>query len=314
MFIAAMNQRLGVGLVGGEFSARAHVESWTGVREAEVLGVWSANAANAAETAAHARRLDVGAAKPYPSIAAMIADRAISALWLCGAADARLEHMEEIADAVIRAKGKLLAVASETPLAPTVADARRVTALAAHAGLKHGYLEHHIFAPSIAGDKKQLWDQAAHSTGRPHLARATVSPGRDSRAAFDSLCHGVLVARFLLTEPGAFLTTLRPLRVTGEITSHSAVITIEFATPDATSVRAEVSVSQSAGEVDGHAASNQHYVRAFLGLEEPLLTFEDGFEVVRLLMAAYQSAEEGRTLDYPPPGLETFVPAVARVS
>ena len=35
-------------------------------------------------------------------------------------------------------------------------------------------------------------------------------------------------------------------------------------------------------------------------------------EVVRLRMAAYQSAEEGRTLDYPPPGIEAFVPAVAK--
>ena len=77
-------------------------------------------------------------------------------------------------------------------------------------------------------------------------------------------------------------------------------------------MRGEASVSPSAGEVDGYAASNQHYVRAFLGLAEPMLTFEDGFEVVRLVMAAYQSAEEGRTLDYPPPGLESFVPAVAR--
>jgi hypothetical protein len=33
---------------------------------------------------------------------------------------------------------------------------------------------------------------------------------------------------------------------------------------------------------------------------------------VSLLMAAYQSAEQGKTLDYPPPGLDTFVPAVAR--
>lgn len=307
-----MSKRLGVGFVVSGFrDARVHLESWTGVRDADVRGVWSPNAAQAAETGAFARRLDIGAAKPYPSITAMIADPSISALWLCGPARARLEHMEEIADAVIRAKGKLLAVASETPLAPTVAEAQRVTALAAHAGLKHGYLEPRVFAPEIVNDKRELWTGAAAS-GRPHLARATVPPALENRAAFDSLCQGVLAARFLLTEPGAFLTTLRPLRVTGEITAHSAAIAVEFAAPEGTIVRGEVSVSASADEVDGCAASNQHYVRAFLGLDEPLLTFEDGFEVVRLVMAAYQSAEEGRTLDYPPPGLETFVPAVAQ--
>jgi hypothetical protein len=29
-------------------------------------------------------------------------------------------------------------------------------------------------------------------------------------------------------------------------------------------------------------------------------------------MAAYQSAEQGRTLEFPPEGLDDFVPAVAR--
>ena len=43
-----------------------------------------------------------------------------------------------------------------------------------------------------------------------------------------------------------------------------------------------------------------------------LLTFDDGVDVVELLMAAYQSAEEERTLAFPPEGLDAFVPAVAR--
>ena len=62
----------------------------------------------------------------------------------------------------------------------------------------------------------------------------------------------------------------------------------------------------------GYEDEDRHFARAFLGKETPLLSFDDGLEVVELLMAAYQSAEEGRTLAFPPPGLETFVPAVAR--
>jgi predicted dehydrogenase len=62
----------------------------------------------------------------------------------------------------------------------------------------------------------------------------------------------------------------------------------------------------------GYEAEDRHFVRAFLGLEKPRLTFDDGFEVVQLLMAAYQSAEERRTLDFPPRKQESFVPAVAR--
>ncbi len=62
----------------------------------------------------------------------------------------------------------------------------------------------------------------------------------------------------------------------------------------------------------GYEGEDRHFARAFLGKKAPRLTFEDGLEVVKLLMAAYQSAEEGRTLDFPPPGLDQFVPAVAK--
>ena len=62
----------------------------------------------------------------------------------------------------------------------------------------------------------------------------------------------------------------------------------------------------------GYEAEDRHFVRAFLRAKEPPLTFDDGLEVVRLLMAAYMSAEQGRTVNFPPRGLDSFVPAVAR--
>jgi predicted dehydrogenase len=62
----------------------------------------------------------------------------------------------------------------------------------------------------------------------------------------------------------------------------------------------------------GYEAEDRHFVRAFLGKEAPRLTFDDGLDVVRILMTAYQSAEQGKTLAFPPKGLDKFVPAVAR--
>jgi hypothetical protein len=50
----------------------------------------------------------------------------------------------------------------------------------------------------------------------------------------------------------------------------------------------------------------------FQGKEEPRLSFDDGVEVMKMLMTAYQSAEQGKTLAFPPKGIEQFVPAVAR--
>jgi len=62
----------------------------------------------------------------------------------------------------------------------------------------------------------------------------------------------------------------------------------------------------------GYEAEDRHFVRAFLKNERPALTFKDGLEVVRILMAGYLSAEQGRTIDFPPPGLDTYVPTVAQ--
>jgi predicted dehydrogenase len=62
----------------------------------------------------------------------------------------------------------------------------------------------------------------------------------------------------------------------------------------------------------GYEGEDRHFVRVFLGKEKPRLTFHDGVDVVRMLMAAYMSAEQGKTLDFPPKKLEKFVPAVAK--
>lgn len=61
----------------------------------------------------------------------------------------------------------------------------------------------------------------------------------------------------------------------------------------------------------GYEGEDRHFARVFQGKEEPILTWDDGLEVVQILMTAYKSAESGRTLDFPPKGLDQFVPAVA---
>src|SRR5438045_5770522 len=94
------SERLGIGFVGSGFNARFHIESLTSVREIDVRGVWSPNEKNAASTAALARELDVGDARPYKTIRDMVADPAINALWLCGPNHARIANIEEIVDAI----------------------------------------------------------------------------------------------------------------------------------------------------------------------------------------------------------------------
>jgi predicted dehydrogenase len=61
----------------------------------------------------------------------------------------------------------------------------------------------------------------------------------------------------------------------------------------------------------GYTAENRHMVQSFLDGRRPGENFDDGLSVTELLMAAYMSAEQDRTVPFPPPGLETFIPAVA---
>ncbi|HJQ65040.1 MAG TPA: Gfo/Idh/MocA family oxidoreductase [Gemmatimonadales bacterium] len=405
-------RRLGVGFVGSGFNAKFHFQGWQGVRDADVLGVWSPNQAHAEEAAAVANRLEVGKAKAYKTIAAMVEDPAIDAVWITGPNYARIENFEEITTAVASGRAKLIGVACEKPLGRNVQEAAKVAALVKQAGLKHGYLENQVFAPQVERGKELLWARGAALTGRPYLARAAEEHSGPHMPWFwrgdlqgggvlnDMMCHSSLVVRHLLTKPGESYATVKPVRVTGHIASLKwsqpeyakrlsqamgkevdytkrpsedfASVMIEFETADGRHVYGEATTSWSfigaglrlsaellgpeysmawntldsglklffsrevrgsTGEdlvekqnaemglmpvianeaaAYGYEAEDRHFVRVFLGKEEPLLTFDDGLEVVKVLMTAYQSAEQGTTLPFPPAGIEAFVPAVAK--
>ena len=62
----------------------------------------------------------------------------------------------------------------------------------------------------------------------------------------------------------------------------------------------------------GYVHENRHFVDAFRDGRPPDVTFADGVEVVAMLMALYRSAELGRTVSFDEPGLDAYVPEVAR--
>ena len=71
-------------------------------------------------------------------------------------------------------------------------------------------------------------------------------------------------------------------------------------------------VVSNEAEVYGYTAENRHMVESFLAGKRPNENFSDGVNVTELLMTAYMSAEQGKTITFPPPGLDNFIPAVAR--
>ena len=405
------SDRLGIGFIGSGFITRFHIQSMVGVREADVLGVWSPNDEHAEAAAALARDLDVGAARAFASIEAMVADPAVDAVWLCGPNHTRVANIDAVC-ATLTAGATLRGVACEKPLARTVAEAKRIKTLVDEAGLSHGYLENQLFAPAVTRGRELLWRRGAALTGRPYLARAAEEHSGPHMPWFwrgdlqgggvlnDMMCHSIEVVRHLLTAPGAPRASIRPRRITGHIASLKwtrpayrdklrrtmgervnyrahpaedfASVTVEYEADDGAPLIGEASTSWSyvgaglrlsmellgpeysmsfntldsglklffsrevrgeagedlvekqnaevglmpvvADEVGeyGYTAENRHMARAFLHGETPDLTFDDGVEVVELLMTAYMSAEQERTLSFRPDGLDAFVPAVAK--
>ena len=403
--------RLGIGIIGSGFNARFHLRAFVGVRDADIRGIWSPNATNAAEAANLAQALEVGEPKLYRSISDMVADRSIEAIWLCGPNHTRLENIEEIV-AAIESGAVLKGVACEKPLARNAAEATRIVELIEAAGLPNGYLENQLFAPSVEAGRDIVWKRAVPCTGRPYLARAAEEHSGPHKPWFwrgdlqgggvlnDMMCHSVLLVRHLLTAPGAPYSSLQPLRISGQIASLKwtlpeyaerlekimgdgvnyrarpaedfARVSIDFKTDDGALAIGEATTSWSfvgaglrlsaellgpeysmlwntldsglklffsrevkgqSGEdlvekqnaemgqmpivaneaaAYGYEAEDRHFVRAFLKNEKPALTFEDGLQVVRILMAGYLSAEQGRTIDFPPPGLDAYIPTVAQ--
>ena len=402
---------LGIGIVGSGFNARFHIQSFIGVRDADIRGVWSPNAKHASATAEFARKSEVGEARAFGSIGEMVADPSIDAIWLCGPNHARIENIEEIVR-TMRDGATLLGVACEKPLARNVGEAKKVAHLAASVELNTGYLENQLFAPDITRGKDLIWSRGAALTGRPYLARAAEEHSGPHMPWFwqgtlqgggvlnDMMCHSVEVVRHLLTKPGAPRSSIKPVRISAHISSLKwtrpayskrlsaamgkavnyqkspaedfARATIEYESSDGDRLIGEVTTSWSfvgaglrlsaellgpeysmswntldsglklffsrevkgkAGEdlvekqnaemgmmpvvadeaaAYGYTAENRHFVRAFTRGEKGMLTFEDGVEVMQILMAAYMSAQSGKTLAFPPRGLDSFVPDVAK--
>jgi predicted dehydrogenase len=263
-------ERLGIGFVGSGFVSQFHIRSLVSVRDADVAGVVSPTREHAEAAAALAKRLGVGSPKVFRSIAEMVADPAVDALWICSPNDTRVAVVEEIVDAVERG-ASLIGAACEKPLARTVAEARRMLELVQRARLLHGYLENQVFAPALARGKEIIWRRAAAIAGRPYLARAAEEHSGPHMPWFwlgsrqgggvlnDMLCHSYEAARFLLTAPGEPRDALTVSDVSAQIAS------LKWTRKE----YAEILREQTGGAVDYARAPAEDFARATVRLRTP---------------------------------------------
>ena len=406
------HKSIGIGFIGGGFITRFHIQSLIGVRNCDVLGVMSRTRSSAEESALLARTIGVGDAQVFDTVADMVMDKNINALWICAPNFTRIEIMEEIVSVIESGKGELIGVTCEKPLGRNVKEAKKVLELTQRVGLLDGYLENQVFAPSVTRGREIIWARGAKTTGRPYLARAAEEHSGPHMPWFwegslqgggvlnDMMCHSVEEARFMLTEPGKPRESLTPISINAHMDclkwqrpEYAKILSdnsngktdylqkpsedfarslIEYLDEDGNKLIVETTTSwcfvgeglrlsmelfgpeysmfvntldpdlkvffsrkvsgsegedlvekqnaESGGmpvvsneaEVYGYTAENRHMVESFLQGKRPTENFDDGLDVTRLLMAAYMSAEQSKTIELPNSEIENFIPAVAR--
>ncbi|GGI03473.1 Gfo/Idh/MocA family protein [Egicoccus halophilus] len=225
-----MNQPLGVGIVGSGFIGNFHVQSWVGVRGADIVAVQSRNEATAKQLAERCRQLGVGDPTTTDDLVELVRDPRVQAIWVTAPNHVRVEMIERICEEVASGRAELVGIAIEKPLARTLAEARRVVDAIEGAGILGGYLENQVFAPGLTRSKEIVWTRGAALAGSPYLARASEEHAGPHRSWFwngteqgggvlsDMMCHSVEAGRFLLTPPGEDANTwLTPISVSASI-------------------------------------------------------------------------------------------------
>ncbi len=107
-----------------------------------------------------------------------------------------------------------------------------------------------------------------------------------------------------------------PLEVFIGDVAADGVADSELALEKATASRGLLAIQPNEADLYGYTDENIDAAQAFRAGRSALLDFDYGVEIVRLTMAAYLSAEEGRVVDLRDPDtqtlLETYIPAIQR--
>jgi predicted dehydrogenase len=265
-----VNGPLGVGIVGSGFIGNFHVQSWVGVRGADIVAIQSRNKATADALADRCRALGVGDPTTTDDLVALVRDPKVQAIWVTAPNHVRVEMIETICEEVASGRAELIGLAVEKPLARTLKEAQRVVDAIEGAGIIGGYLENQVFAPGLTRAQEIVWARGASIAGSPYLARSAEEHSGPHRSWFwdgehqgggvlsDMMCHSVEAGRFLLTPPGSDKSQwLTPVSVSASIAA------LKWTRPH----YADQLAQTYGDEVDYHKRPAEDYARATVHFE-----------------------------------------------
>ena len=402
-------KRLGVGLIGAGFIAKFMVDSWKGIRDADITAIYNHNKPRAEQLTSYTAGLGMPKPQAYDDLHQMLSDPKVNAVWILTPNFNRIETMKAISEEAQQGKTDLIGVCCEKPLARNMGEATELMKLLEKSELLHGYLENQVFAPTITRAKEAVWGHGAATTGRPYIARAAEEHGGPHNSWFwdprrsgggvllDMSCHSLEADRFLLQDPDKPKASLKPVSIQANIESlkwtrepyltelkesygvdyrvapaedYASVnviyeddegqrvlseaktswnyvgpglrLSLEVLGPEYSAIdnslstelsvffSRNVSVAPSEEFIEkqtaeqglipivvdeavayGYQHENRHMVESFNAGKLPAENWNDGKLIMELMMTAYKSSEEEKTLKYNPGQLLGYKPKVA---
>jgi len=340
---------LRIGFVGAGFIADFHLKAFAQVRNAVIAGVFSPRRDTRKSFAGKVDAAELGPCRAYATLEDIVSSEELDALWVLSPNDTRLHVMRALAEARSSARSAIRYVACEKPLARSLAEAKEMVALAEKAGVLTGYLENQIFSTAASRQSLKLLSAQATTANlkwtpervKRELLRAGFSNEESSiEHVAEDFARGVLTfedefgARLIVEATTSWAYVGPGLRI--DLSVMGPEYSMEFSSLQ-TGLRVFLGrkISGAEGEdlvekqnaeqglmpvIDdepslyGYVNENRHFVESFRKGREPIETFADGLEVVRIIMALYKSAESGVTVHLPDDGLDDYVPVVMRAS
>jgi predicted dehydrogenase len=216
-------QALRYGFIGGGFIVGFQLEALRQVRGIHVGGFKSVEPVDG--LVEFTRKHDLGEGRVYQTIAEMVND--VDVAFVCVPNYVRLEVIEEVFDAV-QSGAELKAVICEKPLARTMAEGRRLIALADETNVTTAYFENQVHMKAVVAAQRQL-TPVIESMGPPVLVRSNEEhagphsgwfwdPTRQGGGVMSDMgCHCLAVGRHVLTPPGKPVDFLQPQSVQADL-------------------------------------------------------------------------------------------------